>query len=63
MLQIIFQGGFKKLNIDGLRRHIDRAFDDPPEDKLEAVLLSINSPGGSPAQSEFIAEYIEHKYY
>jgi len=44
------------LNIGSTRKLIDASFALP---KLEAVLLSINSPGGSPAQSELIADYIQ----
>merc|ERR1712062_463734 len=44
------------LNIGSTRKLIDASFALP---KLEAVLLSINSPGGSPAQSELTADYIQ----
>ena len=43
------------LSIDSLRQNIEKAFDTP---KLAAVCLSINSPGGSPVQSELIASRI-----
>ena len=39
-----FGGGQRRLNVEIMRRHIDRAFDGP--DRLEAVLLTVNSPGG-----------------
>merc|ERR1712223_1963395 len=48
--------GKQSLNIGSTRKLIDSSFALP---KLEAVLLSINSPGGSPAQSELIADYIQ----
>jgi hypothetical protein len=44
-------GGGQPLSIDSLEKLIDKAF--TPK-KLEAVFLSINSPGGSPVQSELI---------
>merc|ERR1711997_1129257 len=49
-------GGKKSLNISSTRKLIDSSFATP---RLEAVLLSINSPGGSPAQSELISDYIQ----
>ena len=49
-------GGRQSLNIDSTRKQIESSFETP---KLEAVLLSINSPGGSPAQSELISDYIQ----
>ena len=52
-------GGFrgkKSLNISSTRKLIESSFATP---RLEAVLLSINSPGGSPAQSELISDYIQ----
>lgn len=51
-------GGGQPLSIDSLEKLIDKAF--TPK-KLEAVFLSINSPGGSPVQSELIADYISQK--
>jgi signal peptide peptidase SppA len=43
------------LNLASLNKLIEKAFSD---DKLEAVFLVINSPGGSPVQSELIAARI-----
>ena len=51
-------GGRKSLNIQNMEKLIDKAFNTK---KLEAVLLSINSPGGSAVQSELIADYIGQK--
>ncbi|RYE06596.1 MAG: S49 family peptidase [Rickettsiaceae bacterium] len=49
-------GGFKaSLNLDNLNENIEKAFKIP---KLAALCLSINSPGGSPVQSELIAKRI-----
>ena len=47
-------GGGKLLNIESTEKLIDKAF--TPK-KLEAVFLSINSPGGSAVQSELIVSY------
>ena len=48
--------GFRSgLNLDNLNEIIEKAFKTP---KLTAVCLSINSPGGSPVQSELIAKRI-----
>lgn len=43
------------LNIGSLNKLIEKAFE---KEKLEAVCLIINSPGGSPAQSELISKRI-----
>lgn len=43
------------LTADNLESNLKRAFD---TERLKAVVLVINSPGGSPAQSEYIAERI-----
>ena len=51
-------GRQQPLSIDSLEPLINKAF--LPK-KLEAVFLSINSPGGSPVQSELIADYIAQK--
>ena len=52
--------GFSRspLSIQTTEKLIDKAFSTK---KLEAVLLSINSPGGSAVQSELIADYIGQK--
>jgi len=55
---IINKGGKKSLYLSGLRKNIDKAFECK---KTAAVALLINSPGGSPAQSEMIANYIREK--
>lgn len=43
------------LTADGLEKTLERAF---TGERVKAVVLVINSPGGSPAQSEYIAERI-----
>jgi signal peptide peptidase SppA len=43
------------LTADGVEKTLERAF---TGDRVKAVVLVINSPGGSPAQSEYIAERI-----
>jgi len=48
-------GGSAVINHDKLREAIDKAFAPPG---LIAVALDINCPGGSPAQSEMIANHI-----
>ena len=50
--------GRNRLNIDNTQPRIDQAF--KPK-RLEAVLLNINSPGGSAVQSDLIADYIQFK--
>lgn len=50
--------GNKFINIDSKKKDIDKAFS---KKKLEAVLLSINSPGGSAVQSDLVASYIQEK--
>ena len=44
--------------MESLRKRIDDAFD---QDRLAAVLVSVNSPGGSPVQSELISTYLQMK--
>ena len=41
-----------------MRKRIDDAFN---QDRLAAVLVSVNSPGGSPVQSELISTYLKMK--
>ena len=48
-------GANRRLNIANLEKSIDKAFS---YKRLKSVLLNINSPGGSPAQSELIANKI-----
>jgi len=48
----------KIINLDETRELIDKAF--APK-RLEAVLLNINSPGGSAVQSDLISSYIKEK--
>ena len=59
-----FGGGRKPLNIQSTEKLIDKAFKDK---KLEAVFLSINSPGGSAVQSELIVRSpffgLEHFFF
>ncbi|MGZ8177595.1 S49 family peptidase [Williamsia sp. SKLECPSW1] len=43
------------LTADGVEKTLERAF---TGERVKAVVLVINSPGGSPAQSEYIAERI-----
>lgn len=50
-------GAPQPLNIDSLYPVIDSAFTQPG---VRAVALNINSPGGSPTQSELIADHITH---
>ena len=51
-------GNRQLLNYDNTKDVIDKAFNTK---KLEAVFLNINSPGGSPVQTELIADYIQLK--
>jgi hypothetical protein len=53
-----FSGGGGKINLASVKPVVDKAF--APKN-LESVLLSINSPGGSPAQCEAVSDYIEAK--
>ena len=50
--------GQNKINFETMKPLIDKAFE--PKN-LKAVLLSINSPGGSPVQCELISNYIGEK--
>ena len=43
------------LSLDSIKSNIDKAFELP---QLKAVALAINSPGGSPVQTELIYKYI-----
>ena len=47
--------------MNGAKGMINKAFDTKKLEKLEAVFLNINSPGGSPVQTELIADYIQQK--
>ena len=47
--------GQRGVSAEGMESVLRRAFD---SDNLRAVAVVINSPGGSPAQSEYIAERI-----
>ena len=53
-------GGMRSqgLYLEALRAEIDKAF---ALKRLGLVVLAINSPGGSPVQSELIYRYIRHK--
>ncbi|XP_023341347.1 uncharacterized protein LOC111711273 isoform X2 [Eurytemora carolleeae] len=53
--------GFNKtppINLEGTRKMIDKAFS---QRDLKAVLLSVNSPGGSAVQSDLVSSYIKAK--
>ena len=52
-------GEGKNINMKKTRSSIDRAFS---LRGVKAVCLLINSPGGSPVQSELVAEYLVFKY-
>ena len=54
----IAAGSKNSLNIDNATKAIDKTF---KTKRLEAVFLSINCPGGSPVQTELIADYIQQK--
>ena len=55
---VISSGGRKNLSLASIKKNIDKAFSDK---KISSVALLINSPGGSPVQSEMIANYIREK--
>ncbi len=55
---VISSGGRKNLSLSSIKKNIDKAF---ANKKASAVALLINSPGGSPVQSEMIANYIREK--
>ena len=46
------------INLETTRRQIDKAF---KPSRLQAVLLNINSPGGTPVQSDLVSAYIKEK--
>ena len=46
------------MSFSNMKPHIDSAFS---QQNLEAVILKINSPGGSPVQCELISTYIKNK--
>ena len=50
--------GSQNINLDSMKKKIDLAF--YPK-SLKAVLLNINSPGGSPVQSDLVGSYIKEK--
>ncbi len=52
-----YRGG-EAINLHHLKSRIDKAFENK---NMVAVALTINSPGGSPVQSELVANYIKHK--
>ncbi len=54
----LFSGGGNTLSIDSLSRKIDAAFN---RAGTVAVALDVNSPGGSPTQSELIANLIQRR--
>lgn len=52
-------GGFKKgLSLNDIEEEIKRAFDKKVHKNLKAVAVQVNSPGGSPVQSELIYQKI-----
>lgn len=55
---IISPNGRQSLSLKSIKDYIDKAFNGK---KVKAVALLINSPGGSPVQSEMIANYISDK--
>ena len=48
-------GAGRGMTIDSVEPMLKRAFE---TERVKAVVIVINSPGGSPAQSEYIAERI-----
>ena len=46
------------INLENTRKQIDKAFS---PNRLQAVLLNINSPGGTPVQSDLVSAYIREK--
>lgn len=52
---VIAASGRKSLSLQSTKKQIDKAF----EKKHRAVAIIVNSPGGSPAQSQAIANYIQ----
>ena len=50
--------GPDNFSLESLRKKIDEAFE---ADRLAAVLVSVNSPGGSPAQCDLITNYLAMK--
>merc|ERR1740129_925779 len=50
--------GSSNINLISMKKKIDVAFSPP---SLKAVILSINSPGGSPVQSDLVSAYIKRK--
>jgi len=55
---IASQKGKKHINLENTRKQIDKAFSSK---KLASVLVSVNSPGGSPVQSDLVTSYIQMK--
>lgn len=53
------QNDFRKtsINLQNVKSDLDKAFSFP---RLKAVAISVNSPGGSPVQSELIYKYIRN---
>merc|ERR1719312_894366 len=50
--------GGSNINLISMKKKIDVAFSPP---SLKAVILSVNSPGGSPVQSDLVSAYIKRK--
>ncbi len=55
---VISATGRKSLSLSNIKDNIDKAF---ANKNIKAVAILINSPGGSPVQSEMIANYILSK--
>jgi len=56
--QISAQRGRDMISIDSVQKKIDTAFE--PE-RLKEVIVSVNSPGGSPVQCDLITSYLHMK--
>lgn len=56
--QISAQRGREMISIDSVRKKIDTAFE---PDRLKEVIVSVNSPGGSPVQCDLITSYLHMK--
>merc|ERR1719187_1641449 len=50
--------GPRQINLESHKKSIDKAF---KPSRLQAVILNINSPGGTPVQSDLVSAYIKEK--
>ncbi len=57
---VIQQGGNKSLNLESVKKLVDKGFNFKST-KNKVLAIVINSPGGSPVQSELIANYVLYK--